>query len=171
MAERTVTLLGPSKTESMSGYRLGAAIGPGVVVEAMEQVISLASLRTAGYAQHALRHWMDDDDLWLDERTTEHQEIRDYLVRELLKIPGMKVSSPAGSSYVFPDVSETPWAMEHGSNDDFMLAVALKRNGVLVSPGYQFGEDGRGHFRINFSQDFARIKTSSNRIHKVLTDA
>ena len=62
MAERTVTLVGPSKTESMSGYRVGAAVGPPDVVDAMEQVISLTSLRTSGYAQHVLRHWMDGDE-------------------------------------------------------------------------------------------------------------
>ena len=171
MSERTVTLLGPSKTESMSGYRLGAAIGPSIVIEAMEQVISLASLRTAGYAQHALRHWMDNDGTWLSDRTKDHQEIRDFLVGALLKVPGMKVSSPAGSSYVFPDASESPWAQRHGANDDYALAVSLKKNGVLVSPGYQFGIEGRGHFRINFSQDFDRIKLASSRIQEVLTNS
>ena len=65
MSERTVTLVGPSKTESMSGYRVGAAVGPHEIIAAMEQVISLTSLRTAGYAQQTLRHWMDDDASWL----------------------------------------------------------------------------------------------------------
>lgn len=171
MAERTVTLLGPSKTESMSGYRVGAAIGPRDVIDAMEQVISLAALRTGGYSQHALRHWMDNDETWLTERTKAHQEIRDFLVNALLKVPGMKVSSPAGSSYVFPDASESPWALAHGTNDDFALAVALKKDGVLVSPGYQFGVDGRGHFRINFSQDFGRLSLASSRIQEVLKNS
>ncbi|HUY16397.1 MAG TPA: aminotransferase class I/II-fold pyridoxal phosphate-dependent enzyme [Acidimicrobiales bacterium] len=169
MAERTVTLVGPSKTESMSGYRLGAAVGPRDVVEAMEQVISLASLRTAGYSQHSLRHWMDSDGPWLSERTAAHQEIRDSLVKSLLSVPGMKVSAPAGSSYVFPDASESPWALRHGTNDDYALAIALKKIGVLISPGYQFGLDGRGHFRINFSQDFDRLSLASGRIQEFLS--
>lgn len=171
MVERTVTLLGPSKTESMSGYRLGAAVGPRDVIEAMEQVVSLASLRTAGYAQHALRHWMDNDGSWLRERTAAHQGIRDFLVTSLLSVPGMKVSSPAGSSYVFPDASQSPWALRHGTNDDYALAVALKENGVLISPGYQFGMEGRGHFRINFSQDFDRLSLASSRIQEVLANS
>ncbi|HEV3187480.1 MAG TPA: aminotransferase class I/II-fold pyridoxal phosphate-dependent enzyme [Acidimicrobiales bacterium] len=171
MAERTVTLLGPSKTESMSGYRLGAAVGPRDVIEAMEQVVSLASLRTAGYSQHALRHWMDGDGSWLAERTRDHEEIRDVLVKSLLSVPGMKVSSPAGSSYVFPDASESPWALHHGTNDDYALAIALKKNGVLISPGYQFGMEGRGHFRINFSQDFDRLSLASGRIQEVLASS
>jgi aspartate/methionine/tyrosine aminotransferase len=168
MEQRTVTLIGPSKTESMSGYRVGAAIGPSEVIESMEQVISFAALRTGGYAQHTLRHWMDGDDEWLARRTIDHQAIRDTLVGRLGAIPGVRVSIPAGSSYVFPDCSETPWAQARGDNDDFALAVELKRAGVLVAPGYQFGLDGRGHFRINFSQNTARLERACDVIETIL---
>ena len=168
MSERTVTLVGPSKTESMSGYRVGAAVGPPEMIDAMEQVISLTSLRTAGYAQQTLRHWIDDDGAWLSERTKAHQQIRDTLVERLRAIPGVTVSTPAGSSYVFPDASSSPWALAHG-DDDFALAVALKKNGVLIAPGYQFGIAGRGHFRINFSQDAERLSRACDAIEEVLT--
>src|SRR6201999_277555 len=47
MSERTVTLVGPSKTESMSGFRVGAAVGPAAAIDAMERVLAMASLRTA----------------------------------------------------------------------------------------------------------------------------
>jgi aspartate/methionine/tyrosine aminotransferase len=168
MAERTVTLIGPSKTESMSGYRVGAAIAPSEVIEAMEQVVSMGSLRAAGYAQHSLRHWMDNDGQWLEERTSAHPLIRDVLVDRLRLIPGMTVCAPAGSSYVFPDASGTPWSLEYGDNDDHMMAVAFKANGVLIAPGYQFGLAGRGHFRINFSQDLGTIIRACDRIEEVL---
>src|ERR1019366_8148191 len=169
MASRTVTLIGPSKTESMSGYRVGAAVGPDEVIESMEQVISLAALRTGGYAQHTLRHWMDGDDEWLARRTDAHQAIRDSLVARLASIPGVRVSTPAGSSYVFPDCSATPWAQACGDND-FALAVDLKRAGVLIAPGYQFGLDGRGHFRINFSHDVALLERACDIIERTLTN-
>lgn len=167
MSERTVTLVGPSKTESMSGYRVGAAVGPRELVDAMEQVISLTSLRTGGYAQQTLRHWMDDDGPWLHERSKAHQQIRDTLVERFRSIPGVTVSVPAGSSYIFPDASQSPWALAHG-NDDFALAVAFKKNGVLVAPGYQFGLAGRGHFRINFSQDVDRVSRACDAMEEVL---
>ena len=165
MAERTVTLLGPSKTESMSGYRVGVAVGPAPVVDMMERVLSLAALRTGGYSQQALRHWMADDDAWLAERTAAHEAIRDDLVARLRAIPGVAVAQPAGSSYVFPDASGTLV----GSNDHD-LAMALKAAGVLVSPGYQFGPSGRGRFRINFSQDDGRLALAVDRIEAVLRD-
>ncbi|HEX3487791.1 MAG TPA: aminotransferase class I/II-fold pyridoxal phosphate-dependent enzyme [Streptosporangiaceae bacterium] len=164
MAERTVTLAGPSKTESMSGYRVGAAVGPAPVIDAMERVLSLAALRTAGYGQQALRHWMAGDRPWLADRTAAHQALRDQLVARLTAIPGVTVAPPAGSSYVFPDVGADPG----GGPDDHAVAVALKAAGVLVSPGYQFGPAGRGRFRINFSQDAGRLALACDRIDAVL---
>jgi aspartate/methionine/tyrosine aminotransferase len=111
---------------------------------------------------------MDHDQKWLAERTSAHQSIRDLLVGRLRAIPGVNVSTPAGSSYVFPDASNTAWSSANGANDDFQMAVAFKSNGVLVSPGYQFGLEGRGHFRINFSQDLARLTRACDRIEQVL---
>jgi aspartate/methionine/tyrosine aminotransferase len=48
------------------------------------------------------------------------------------------------------------------------LAVAFKKNGVLVAPGYQFGLAGRGHFRINFSQDVDRLSRACDAMEEVL---
>jgi aspartate/methionine/tyrosine aminotransferase len=45
MRMRCVTLAGPSKTESLSGYRVGTAIGPGWLIDRMEAVLSIACLR------------------------------------------------------------------------------------------------------------------------------
>jgi aspartate/methionine/tyrosine aminotransferase len=86
------------------------------------------------------------------------------LVERLTAIRGVTVSRPAGSSYVFPDVSRAPG----GGSDDHEVAVALKAGGVLVSPGYQFGPAGRGRFRINFSQDADRMALALDRIEAVL---
>lgn len=164
LAERTVTLLGPSKTESMSGYRVGVAVGPALVIDAMERVVSLTSLRAAAYAQQALRHWLDEDPSWLAQRVAAHQAIRDDLVAALTAIPGVTVAPPAGSSYVFPA------AASFAGGNDHALAVGLKAAGVLVSPGYQFGPAGRGRFRINFSQQPRRLAVAVGRIGAVLAD-
>ncbi len=168
MTERTVTLVGPSKTESMSGYRVGVAVGPPPVVEAMERVVSLASLRAPGYCQQVLRHWMEDDAEWLERRTAEHKVLRDLMVERFRAIPGVSVTPPAGSSYMFPLVESPRWA-RNGPADDHEIAVAIKAAGVLVSPGYQFGPAGRARFRINFSQDKKRLLLAAERITAVLS--
>jgi aspartate/methionine/tyrosine aminotransferase len=168
MRERTVTLIGPSKTESMSGFRVGVAVGPSAVVDAMERVLGMASLRTAGYVQQTLRHWMDGDAAWLQERISAHQQLRDRLIATLRAIPGMRVASPLGSSYVFPDVAGTAWGISNPAPRGNALAIALKRGGVLINPGYQFGLGASTNFRINFSQDADRLWEASRRIERVL---
>jgi len=54
MRDRTVTLFGPSKTESLSGYRVGVVAAPAGVIAALEDVQSITSLRAPAYAQHVL---------------------------------------------------------------------------------------------------------------------
>jgi aspartate/methionine/tyrosine aminotransferase len=172
MAERTVTLVGPSKTESMSGYRLGVAVAAPEVIDNMERVLAMASLRTTAYAQQVLRHWLDGDGDWVAERAARHQALRDRLVARLRAIPGVTVASPLGSSYVFPDVAATAWAATAGEDPrGDALAVALKAGGVLINPGYQFGGGAAMRFRINFSQDADRLWEACARIRRVLDGA
>ncbi len=171
MRERTVTLIGPSKTESMSGYRVGVAVGPARVIDAMERVLAMASLRTAGYAQQALRHWLDDDEAWLEQRIVAHQQLRDRLLDGLRAIPGLNVAPPLGSSYVFPNAEGTAWGRTNPAPRGNALAIALKQGGVLINPGYQFGLHGPTNFRINFSQDADRLFEACSRIRAVLIEA
>ena len=168
MKNQTITLLGPSKTESMSGYRVGVALAQSQIINSMESILSMTSLRTAGYAQHALTHWLAEEDGWLEERILQHQEIRDYLVQGLATIPGISIFKPGGSSYIFPSMSETTSINGNNYENDFIFTQDLKKAGILVSPGYQSGIAGRGHFRINFSQNFELIKTSVARIQKLV---
>jgi aspartate/methionine/tyrosine aminotransferase len=147
MRERCVTLLGPSKTESMSGYRLGTAVGPAHVIDRMEAVLSIVSLRAPGYSQPLLHSWLDIEPEWLETRAREHQELRDLVIGAFRSVPGVQVSVPRGGSYVFPDVSGLGLT-------DFEAARRLRAEaGIVVNPGYQFGERGHGRFRINYSQD------------------
>lgn len=162
MRERCITLLGPSKTESMSGYRLGAAVGPAHLVDRMESVLSIVSLRAPGYNQPLLRHWLDDDGPWLQERILAHRDLRDLVVGAFRDVPGVQVSMPRGGSYVFPDVSALGLS-------DFDIAVRLRReHGILVNPGYQFGQRGHGAFRMNYSQDRAGLERAVESITGLL---
>ncbi|MGV9799854.1 pyridoxal phosphate-dependent aminotransferase [Mycobacterium sp. NPDC003449] len=146
MAERTVTLMGPSKTESMSGYRLGVAVAPVTLLGAMEDVQSCTALRAPAYAQHLLTPWIADDRQFLTDRIKEYQALRDTTVERLNSSGVMSVKPSFGSAYVFPKVlTGTP---------DQELALALKtRASIVVNPGYQSGPRGIGHMRLCFAQD------------------
>ena len=148
MAERTVTLLGPSKTESLSGYRLGVAAGPRSLIDRMEDVQSCTALRAPAYAQHLLAHWLVDDDSFLANRVKEYQALLDTTVTVLNDSGVLRVRPAWGTAYVFPEV-----LVDVGDQE---LALRLKQDaGLIVNPGYQFGLAGLGHLRLCFAQDEA----------------
>jgi aspartate/methionine/tyrosine aminotransferase len=146
MKDRTVTLLGPSKTESLSGYRLGLAVGPSSLVDDMEEVQSCTALRAPSYAQHLLTRWLADDQDFVKLRTTEYQALRDTTVERINASSVMRVRPAYGSAYVFPEITVDATEQQ--------VAIALKRDaGIVVNPGYQSGLAGRGHIRLCFAQD------------------
>jgi aspartate/methionine/tyrosine aminotransferase len=146
MAERTVTLLGPSKTESLSGYRLGVAVAPTALIGDMEDVQSCTALRAPAYAQHLLSRWIAEDGAFLDKRLVEYQALRDLTVKKINASSVMRVVPAHGTAYLFPQVLT-------GASDQ-AVALALKEHaGIVVNPGYQFGLAGLGHMRLCFAQE------------------
>jgi aspartate/methionine/tyrosine aminotransferase len=162
MKDRVLTTLGPSKTESLSGYRIGAAVGPAEILNSMEDVMGIAALRCPAYAQHLLPHWIRDDQTYVDERIGEYQSLRDASVASLNSLPGVSVNPSGGSAYLFVDTA--------GINaSDQEIALALKsREGLVVNPGYQFGALGANHFRICFAQEESAWKHALERMATVL---
>ena len=147
MRERCITLLGPSKTESMSGYRVGAAVAPAELVDRMEDLQGVSVLRAPAYAQHTLTRWMSDDHDFVAGRIRDYQALRDRTV-DTLNASGLVSLRPAqGTAYMFPDATAI-------GADTQAIALALKAEaGLLVNPGYQFGPRGDRHFRICFAQE------------------
>lgn len=164
MGERCVTLLGPSKTESMSGYRLGVVVGPEDVLDAVEQTLAITSLRAPAYAQHTLRDWLVADQEFLRERLTDLRALRQLTLDRLHEVPGLRASVPGGTAYLFPDVSAL------GVPDQEIAARLQSEAGVVVSPGYQFGPGGVGHFRICYARDEAEWSAALDRIVACLTN-
>jgi aspartate/methionine/tyrosine aminotransferase len=75
-----ITIMGPSKTESLSGYRLGVAFGAAALIDRMEKLQAIVSLRAPGYSQAVLRTWFEEPAGWMNERTKQHETIRDDLM-------------------------------------------------------------------------------------------
>ena len=162
MADRTITLLGPSKTESLSGHRLGVVVGPEDVIDAVEQTLAVTSLRAPAYAQQLLRHWLVDDEEWLQERVLDLRALRERTLERLQEVPGLRLRRQFGTAYAFPDVSAL------GVTDWEVAAAARSEAGMIVSPGYQFGPHGIGHFRVCYARDEAEWDAALTRLVGVL---
>jgi aspartate/methionine/tyrosine aminotransferase len=147
MRERCVTLLGPSKTESLSGYRIGVAVAPPVLVDRMEDLLAVSTLRAPAYAQHLLARWLSDDRDYVARRIQEYQDLRDQTLSRLDACEVLTAESPRGSAYVFPSFSGLDLP------DQEILQKLQVEARVVVNPGYQFGPRGARHMRICFAQD------------------
>ncbi|WP_028926356.1 pyridoxal phosphate-dependent aminotransferase [Pseudonocardia acaciae] len=147
MRERVVTLFGPSKTESLSGYRLGVVVGPAGVMDGIEDVLSIMSLRAPGYAQHVLWPWLHDDHGWLGRRLAEFRTLRELTAAHLGRLPWLSWRPQGGTAYAWPDVTAL------GLPGPEVAHRLLREAGMLVSPGYQFGPGSAGHFRVCFARD------------------
>ncbi|MEI5678195.1 MULTISPECIES: pyridoxal phosphate-dependent aminotransferase [unclassified Mesorhizobium] len=157
-AENVVTIMGPSKTESLSGYRLGVAFGSKEIISRMEKLQAIVSLRAGGYSQAVLRTWFNEPAGWMDERIRKHQAIRDDLLKVFRATSGIQVRTTEAGSYIFP-------ALPHLSvaGNDFVRILRLQA-GVIVTPGTEFSPFSESSVRLNFSQDHAAAVAASKRL-------
>lgn len=145
--DNLITIIGPSKTESLSGFRLGVAFGSPRLITRMEKLQAIVSLRCAGYCQAVFKTWFSEPEGWMEHRVAAHQAIRDDLLELFRKENGIYVRTPEGGSYIFPCIE----GLEVGIGD--FTKIVRELAGVTVTPGTEFGPAFTGSFRLNFSQD------------------
>lgn len=91
ISSNLITIMGPSKTESLSGFRLGVAFGSEKIIARMEKLQALVSLRASGYNQAVLNVWFNEPKGWIEERIKQHQNIRDQLINLFTQVHGVRV--------------------------------------------------------------------------------
>lgn len=115
--ERVLTLMGPSKTESVSGARVGVAAGPAEIISRMEQLQGIVSLRAAGYTQAALEPWLAEPAGWLEQRIADHAAIRDDLHAVFTGSGRLVTRRTEGGSYLFLEVPAVAGLRGRGDRD------------------------------------------------------
>lgn len=161
-ADKVVTIMGPSKTESLSGYRLGVAFGAAPLVDRMEKLQAIVSLRAPGYSQAVLRTWFDEPSGWMEERTAQHEAIRDDLLAVFRKVPGLVVRAPQAGSYLFPRLPKLDVPLH-----TFVRALR-QQAAVTVTPGTEFSPDATDSIRLNFSQNHQAAVQAAERIAQMI---
>jgi aspartate/methionine/tyrosine aminotransferase len=162
MTDRVVTLLGPSKTESMSGYRLGVVVAPSRLLDRIENIVSLSSVRAPAYSQQLLARWMRDDRDWLTARINALADLRQSTVDALLAVPGIALRPPAATAYAWVDCGKI-------AGDGGTVALSLlQRARVMVTPGIQFGPSSGTFIRLCFGQNKSDWTSALHRIASTL---
>jgi len=162
MAERTIFLHGFSKAFAMTGWRIGYACGPTVLIDAMMKVHQYSMLCASIIAQEAalealLRGW----DSVLRMREQYHRR-RDLIVRRFNEI-GLACHSPRGSFYAFPNVTAS------GRSEKEFAVGLLQQQKVAVVPGTAFGDGGMGHVRACFATSYEQIVDACDRIERFVS--
>lgn len=160
--DNLVTIIGPSKTESLSGYRLGVAYGTAEIIDRMEKLQAIMALRCSGYNQAVFQTWFNEPEGWMDARVAAHQEIRDAIMAKLEGVPGVFAKPTQGGSYLFITIPELDVTLHQ-----FIRTLRELAN-VTVTPGTEFGPQFLHQFRINFSQDKEKAVAAIERFLIVL---
>jgi aspartate/methionine/tyrosine aminotransferase len=159
--QNLITIMGPSKTESLSGFRLGVAFGTPELIDRMERLQAIVSLRAAGYSQAALDTWFHEPLGWLEDRISDHEAIRNDLLK-VFRATKLKTVTPQAGSYLFPQLP--PLSV------DLHTFVRLLRHqaGVIVTPGTEFAPSCTDSIRLNFSQNHQTAVAAAQRIVKMV---
>ena len=161
MKERTVYINGFSKAFAMTGWRLGYACAPEVILKQMLKIHQFAIMCAPTTSQYAGIEAVKHCDREVEDMKMQYNERRIYVLKRLRDM-GFSCFEPYGAFYVFPSIKSTGM-----SSDDFATTL-LKTEKVAVVPGTAFGDCGEGFIRISYAYSMENLKVALDRIEKFL---
>ena len=163
LAERILTVSGVSKSHAMTGFRIGVAAGPQLLISAMGRLQSHSSGNAASISQAAAVAAFTGPQDFLADWRERFRVRRDAAVAAINAISGLSCPSPDGAFYCMVDAA--PLMDRFG--DDEALCLHLLEHGVAVVAASAFG--GAAGFRISFAADDAKLAEALRRIAGALT--
>lgn len=157
MKERTIVINGFSKTYSMTGWRLGYALGPAQVIKQMTKLHQFAIMSAPTNSQYAAIDALKNGDKDIMKMREDYDMRRRFTVDGFRKI-GLDCFEPQGAFYVFPCIKSTGLTSE-----DFAERL-IKSKRVAVVPGDAFGDCGEGYIRVSYCYSIDNIKEAIRRI-------
>ncbi len=161
MRERTVILDGFSKIYSMTGWRLGYALGPKALVNEMTRLQVNSASCTAPFTQFAGCEALTGPQEVPAKMVAVFKERRDRIVAGLNALRGVSCLSPAGAFYAFPSIRGT------GMKSQQCADQLLHEAGVAVLPGTSFGAHGEGHIRLSYANSMENIDKALVRMERM----
>jgi len=164
VAERTITLMAPSKTFNLPGLKCGLAIVPDAALrqrftDAWADLVP--SVNILGYTA-ALAAYRDGQP-WLDALLRYLQANRDFVVEFARRhLPGIAVRAPEATSLAWLDCR----AAGPAASDPFTFF--LERGRVALNNGKMFGRGGEGFARLNFGSPRALLAEGLARMRDAL---
>ena len=159
MKERTVLINGFSKAYAMTGWRLGYAAAPALILEQMLKVHQFAIMCAPTTSQYAAVAAMRDGDGDVAMMRESYDQRRRYLVHAFKEM-NLECFEPFGAFYMFPSIKR--FGM---TSDEFAIRL-LNEEKVAVVPGSAFGGCGEGYLRISYAYSLDSLKEALGRMKR-----
>jgi aspartate aminotransferase len=155
-----------SKTYAMTGWRIGFALAPKPLIDAMMKLQSHTTSNPTSIAQkgaiEALRGPQESIGIML----AEYRRRRDFVVKRLRAIPGVKIAEPRGAFYAYPNISV---GFRNGMSSAMQFSERLLAEAhVAVVPGEAFGT--KEHVRISYATSMTELERGLDRIDKFIRE-
>ncbi len=159
MKERTVLVNGFSKAYAMTGWRLGYACAPKVILEQMTKIHQFAIMCAPTTSQYAAIEALKNGDKDVEMMKEAYNGRRRFLMHSFNEM-GLECFEPFGAFYVFPCIKE------FGLTSEEFAIRFLKEEKVAVVPGTAFGASGEGFIRISYAYSLDTLKTAMQRLKR-----
>lgn len=161
MKERTILINGFSKGFAMTGWRLGYACGPKVIIEQMLKIHQYAIMCAPTNSQYAAVEALKNCEEEVQEMRNAYNQRRRYLVNAFRKM-GLQCFEPYGAFYIFPSIKE------FGMTSEEFATRFLEEEKVAVVPGTAFGDCGEGFLRISYAYSLENLKEAVGRLERFI---
>lgn len=157
MRERTIVINGFSKSFAMTGWRLGYAAGPELIVKQMTKIHQFAIMAAPTTSQYAAVEAMENGEEDVEMMRRSYNQRRRYLLNRFEEM-GLQCFEPRGAFYMFPCIKE------FGLSSDEFANRFLQEEKVAVVPGNAFGECGEGFLRVSYAYSIEELKVALGRM-------
>lgn len=161
MRERTIVVSGFSKAFAMTGWRIGYALAPALVIAALNKVHQYAIMCAPTVSQYAAVEAMRRGDEDVAYMRNEYNLRRRYIVDGFNRL-GLHCFEPEGAFYVFPSIKST------GLSSEEFCERLVRSHAVAVVPGNAFGDCGEGFIRVCYAYSIDHITKALERIEAFL---
>ena len=163
MRERTIVINGFSKSHAMTGWRLGYACGPEVIIKQMLKIHPFAIMCAPTTSQYAAVEALRNGDEDVAMMREEYNGRRRYVL-ERFKEMGLSCFEPFGAFYAFPCIKDL------GMTSDEFATKLLQTKKVAVVPGTAFGACGEGFLRISYAYSLDDLRIALDRVAEFVTE-
>ena len=168
LMDRTLTMNGVSKAYAMTGWRIGYAAGPDILIKAMDMVQGQQTSGACSIAQWAAVEALNGTQEFIPVRRKAFEARRDLVVSMLNQARHLTCPLPEGAFYVYPSCADamgkaTPDGKVLQTDEDFVGAL-LEAEGVAVVQGSAFGSGP--NFRISYATSTAVLEDACQKIQR-----